>query len=210
MSEAALTVDTGAASGEGNAEAAPPPDEFNENESFDEGEEGEEGEEEEGGEWEEASSFTGASDAEEEARYANEPGCGLSPRIVLKRGCETLQAQDELKPTGPRLTRTDTVAGFESVVGRVGADGLVPAPSAPPLSRVETMSGLPEVRQAFDALDDEAAAQTSASASASGEERPEATPAVVRRVDTMELLQDLDAPNDEPDARPPAKRQAVA
>ena len=154
----------------------------------DEGEDGEEGDEEE-------SSVTGASDAEEEARYANEPGCGLSPRLVIRRGCEQLTAND---PPPPPISRNDTLAGFDALVrsdpvkADLAKDCGPSVPEAPVLSRVDTMSGLPEVRDAFNALDDDdllkdASSTTTSSlkATASSESLE---PMPVHRVDTMELL----------------------
>ena len=154
----------------------------------DDGEDGEEGDQEE-------SSVTGASDAEEEARYANEPGCGLSPRLVIRRGCEQLTAND---PPPPPISRNDTLAGFDALVrsdpvkADLAKDCGPSVPEAPVLSRVDTMSGLPEVRDAFNALDDDdllkdASSTTTSSlkATASSESLE---PMPVHRVDTMELL----------------------
>jgi len=176
----------------------------------DDGEE-EDGEGEENGE-EDDESFTGASDLEEEARYEDQPACGLSPRLVVRRGCEALQALDPppadeqsaavaaaVASGAPTILRVDTLAGFERAVGRVGADtlGLTspnPVNAAPALSRVQTLSALPEVREAFDAVPEDGA-------SASAE------PLAVRRVDTMELLQDMAPAPTEEEAEPSAKRQ---
>ena len=154
----------------------------------DEGDDGEEGDEEE-------SSVTGASDAEEEARYANEPGCGLSPRLVIRRGCEQLTAND---PPPPPISRNDTLAGFDALVrsdpvkADLAKDCGPSVPEAPVLSRVDTMSGLPEVRDAFNALDDDdslkdpsSTTTSSLKATASSESLE---PMPVHRVDTMELL----------------------
>ena len=152
----------------------------------DEGDDGEEGDEEE-------SSVTGASDAEEEARYANEPGCGLSPRLVIRRGCEQLTAND---PPPPPISRNDTLAGFDALVrsdpvkADLAKDCGPSVPEAPVLSRVDTMSGLPEVREAFNALDDDdkdpsSTTTSSLKATASSESLE---PMPVHRVDTMELL----------------------
>ena len=152
----------------------------------DEGDDGEEGDEEE-------SSVTGASDAEEEARYANEPGCGLSPRLVIRRGCEQLTAND---PPPPSISRNDTLAGFDALVrsdpvkADLAKDCGPSVPEAPVLSRVDTMSGLPEVREAFNALDDDdkdpsSTTTSSLKATASSESLE---PMPVHRVDTMELL----------------------
>ena len=53
---------------------------------------GEEEEEEEENDGEE--SVTGASELEEEAKYEGQPACGLSPRLVVRRGVQQLQALD--------------------------------------------------------------------------------------------------------------------
>ena len=154
----------------------------------DEGEDGEEGDEEE-------SSVTGASDAEEEARYANEPGCGLSPRLVIRRGCEQLTAND---PPPPPISRNDTLAGFDALVrsdpvkADLAKDCGPSVPEAPVLSRVDTMSGLPEVRDAFNALDDDDllkdASSTTTSSLKATASCESLEPMPVHRVDTMELL----------------------
>ena len=168
---------------------------------------------------EEESDFTGASDLEEEAKYEDQPACGLSPRIVLRRGVETLRALDPPAPASSsndqplKLKRVDTVAGFETAVD--GADvGIGLTSSAPPLSRVETMSGLPEVREAFAAVgEDDARPASAAAPSSSMGATTTALPTVVRRVDTMELLQDLDAEGGEGgegDPQSPTKRQRSA
>lgn len=162
---------------------------------------GEDGE----GDEDESDAVTGASDLEEEEQYADQPACGLSPRLVVRRGCETLKALDAASagPSSndvPRLSRVDTVAGFESAVGPVGVEPIASLPrgGAPPISRVETMSGLPEVREAFDALSEYAVGEVGASSGANAaiEQMP------VKRVDTMELLMDPDAADERALKRP--------
>ena len=146
----------------------------------------------------------GSGGLEEEAKYADQPACGLSPRLVVRRGCETLTAMDPPSEAGPStdghpptLKRVDTVSTFERAVGRIGTDDASltsPATAAaPPLTRVETMSGLPEVAEAFDAVGEDA--------------RPEAEPRPVRRVDTMELLLGGD---DDADTRASKRQRALA
>jgi len=145
------------------------------------------------------SDIPNASDLEEEAQYDGQPACGLSPRLALRRGVETLQAN--FPPTDgegntPKLARVDTIAGFQNVVGEDDPLAAANKSPPPPLGRVDTMSGLPEVRDAFSAVDDDAPASSSSAAAASSKAAPPVAaapaPSVVRRVDTMELLQDFD------------------
>ena len=228
-----------------------------EDDAFDEGEEGEgEGEDEDEDEDEEesndASSYTGASELEEEAAYDDQPGCGLSPRLVVRRGVQLLQATDDLggeplkSPSAamppPGLHRVDTLLGFAHAVGKVDPAGLVATPSAtdgagssssslpcPPLGRMPTLSGLPEVADAFEAVcaaeggsgSDGAAvggsskgavAESSSAAGLGKLPAPVTTtaqPSSVTRTDTMELLQELEfeeAGGEAGDRTRPAKR----
>ena len=247
-------------------------DASNDDDDFGEEDEGDDdAEEEEDDDDEDASSYTSASALEEEARYAatNEPACGLSPRLVVRRGVQTLQALDEqeeearaassvgISPfTGaPLLARVDTVLGFERAVRRAGpASGPISpgvpsatfaasssaTPLAVPPPVMTSLSGLPEVADAFAAVDDKDDAdelllghdglglkppppplstrsQTSASTASTSDlfvaspsvatpvageptaaaqeelclsKEPKAELVSVRRVDTMELLQD--------------------
>ena len=107
------------------------------------------------------------------------------------------------------LRRVDTIGNFQRAVHKADVDELV---SPKPLERIETMSGLPAVKDAFEAIG-EASSTASAGANATSSSRdadgnggsasstampPPATPATaatsgpqpVRRIDTMELLQD--------------------
>ena len=74
----------------------------------------------------------------------------------------------------------------------------------PSLQRVTTMSGLPEVADAFAAVD---------AATADGGEAPNATtenvavPMELRRMDTMELLQQPAGGDDDGADEPPGKKQ---
>ena len=186
----------------------------------DDGEEGEEGEEDDGDE-----SETGQSEQEEEDKYADQPACGLSPQLVVRRGVQHLQnleAGRSVQVEGPDdqaappLQRIDTIASFERAVGRTleASEGLTsPNPGVPSLSRITTMTGLPEVQEAFAAVGEEEAAAgggggehktPSASAGASSSSSSALNvpvPSVVHRVDTMELLLDPNAA-DEAGSRP--------
>ena len=100
------------------------------------------------------SSCPNASELEEEAQYEDQPACGLSPRLVVRRACETLTANDPVPAAGDTsLRRVDTMADFERAVGNAcsPAETLTSPTAKPlepkPLERIETMSGL--VRQFF-------------------------------------------------------------
>jgi len=139
-----------------------------------------------------ASSYTSASALEEEALYADQPACGLSPRLVVRRGVQTLLEADADAGHSPSsLHRVDTVLGFERAVGHPMPGSLVspmaePSSSSsstlammpPALERITTLSGLPELADAEAALEAESSST--------------AKPTVVHRVDTMELLSDGD------------------
>ena len=79
---------------------------------------------------------------EDEERYADQPGAGLSPRKVLKRAMATLQEDEERGNVAKRLQRVDTFSDFERTVD-TGKDAppvcghAVPA-TGPPLHRVDT------------------------------------------------------------------------
>ena len=129
---------------------------------------------------------------EEEAKYADQPGCGLSPRLVIKRGVEALQEDERRQreqqgePSYPVLQRVDTVAGFEHAVDRCDlADVLVSSPRLPKVERVASMSGLPAVADAFEAVEAEAATNAPSCNAADAASKPDP----VRRMDTLELLQ---------------------
>ena len=79
---------------------------------------------------------------EEEIKHADQPACGLSPRLVVRRGVQMLQEHEQLErqrsdesdgampgttPLGgaPLLARVDTVLGFERAVRRADPDGLI-------------------------------------------------------------------------------------
>ena len=181
-------------------------DEDGEEEDFEEGDDDEE-------DGEDSESNIGASELEEEAQYADQPACGLSPRLVVRRACETLTANDPPKAglgSNVDLKRVDTMVGFERAVGRVDPDELM-SPAVrqthepKPLTREETMSGLPEVRDAFDAIAAETAADAGTmqpppgrhSGSSTGTQQAVgAQPMPMHRVDTMELLADPSASED--------------
>jgi hypothetical protein len=152
------------------------------------------------------SSCTGASEREEEAQYADQPACGLPPHLVVRRGCQTLQAQEAAGGSSdspkialpPLLHRVDTVLGFEHAVGRVDPTALAsPAPTAETHGLERSMSGLPEVEDAF-------AAVAADKSRAEPQQPPE--PLRVHRVDTMELLAPPPGAEDDGDARA-VKRQ---
>ena len=110
---------------------------------------------------------------EDEEKYADQPGCGLSPRKVLKRSLETLQ-EDEARGGGvakrPHLQRVDTFSDFErSVDTGQDAPPVCGQPSTgPPLHRVDTFGQSITVSA-------EAAARARTGAS-----RPPACPALAR------------------------------
>ena len=191
------------------------PEDSVDDEEDEEDEEGEEGEEDQDDDEGEESDFVGASDLEEGAKYADQPACGLSPRIVLRRGVETLRALDppaEGSPSSgkPALTRMDTVASFESAVGTMEPDALAsPAPAIPALGRVDTMSAHPAVAEAFAAVGDTAGASSSSAATPAPAPAPLGSP-TVRRVDTMELLANVGDGDDESDAARATKRTKFA
>ena len=172
---------------------------------------GEEEEEEDENDGEE--SVTGASELEEEARYEKEdqPACGLSPRLVVRRGVQQLQALDGQDGPAPPLQRIDTIASFERAVGRMDASEGLTSPDPAPISRINTMSGLPEVQEAFAAVGDEdkaiagGAPATSTGASSSS---TSVVPQPVHRIDTMELLLDPSATNDA-EGRPPKRTKTA-
>ena len=76
-----------------------------------------------------ASSYTSASALEEEALYADQPACGLSPRLVVRRGVQTLLAADaasgKSQVPASSIQRVDTVASFERAMQRAGPLSLV-------------------------------------------------------------------------------------
>jgi len=222
MAEPLLAAHETNASNEFETDASDAPEESFGEDGSDDGEDDDDDGDDEAGEDDggDASSFTGASDLEEEAQYHDQPACGLSPRLVVRRGCEALQALDppadgaDLAPTAPPLTRVDTVVGFERAVGRAGdplANPVADNAAALRLTRSETMSGLPEVQEAFAAVAEEVE-KAGNGASATNGSAPDATfaadPLAVRRIDTMELLQDM-APSAAADdeAERAAKRQ---
>lgn len=207
-------------------DTAKEPSEYSEDFS-EEGEEGEDGDDD-------VSSETSASALEEEALYANQPACGLSPRLVVRRGVETLLAADagDSPDVAPGLKRVDTVVGFERSVGRVDPGTVVTPVSAsasdalPPLSRITTLSGLPEVAAAEQAIatahagfaggssastSDQAAPVGVASTQGGTPADPEALR--MRRVDTMDLLTAgglCDEPGGAAGESRPAKRSRAA
>ena len=110
---------------------------------------------------------------EDEEKYADQPGCGLSPRKVLKRSLETLQMDEALGgglAKRPHLRRVDTFSDFERTVD-TGQDAppVCGQPSTgPPLHRVDTFGQSITVSA-------EAAARARTGAS-----RPPACPALAR------------------------------
>jgi len=151
-------------------------------------------------------------DEEEEAKYADQPGCGLSPRLVIKRGVEALQEDERRQreqqgePSYPVLQRVDTVAGFEHAVDRCDlADVLVSSPRLPKVERVASMSGLPAVADAFEAVEAEAATNAPSCNAADAASKPDP----VRRMDTLELLQNPVDNSSEATAEMQTKRQRL-
>ncbi|KAL3896198.1 MAG: hypothetical protein SGPRY_013326 [Prymnesium sp.] len=60
---------------------------------------------------------------EDEAAYENQPAAGLSPRLVLKRAVETLQASDTKRMyCGPDLCRVDTFSNFQGTIDSADLD----------------------------------------------------------------------------------------
>ena len=180
---------------------------------FGSGDDGEESDEE----FNDESSMTGASELEEEKEYAEKgesSACGLSPRLVVRRACTTLQAGFSLADNGvpmPELRRVDTVSSFERAVGRSRATANQVL--SPPILSHSVSGLLPEVASAFAAVSDkgEAAAEKG---SAMGEESRSSSlntlaPLAVHRVDTMDHLLDPSPPAKDGDARP-AKRHKAA
>jgi len=130
----------------------------------DRGEDEEDDEDEDEDDEDDASSYTSASALEEEALYEDQPACGLSPRLVVRRGVQQLLEADRAGSTSqlvaPALQRVDTVLGFENAVGNTLPEGLVSPLAAgsssalpPALGRITTLSGLPELVDAEAALE---------------------------------------------------------
>jgi hypothetical protein len=78
---------------------------------------------------------------EDEEKYADQPGGGLSPRKVLKRAMVTLQEDEDCGGGGAkRLQRVDTFSDFERTVdtGEDAPPVCGHAATGPPLHRVDT------------------------------------------------------------------------
>ena len=78
---------------------------------------------------------------EDEEKYADQPGGGLSPRKVLKRAMATLQEDEDCGGGGAkRLQRVDTFSDFERTVdtGEDAPPVCGHAATGPPLHRVDT------------------------------------------------------------------------
>lgn len=104
--------------------------------------EDEDDEEEDASEDQETGDDETSSCAEDEAKYADQPGGGLSPRKVLKRAMATLKEDEDREEGVRRLQRVDTFSDFERTVD-TGADALpvyghTVLATGPPLHRVDT------------------------------------------------------------------------
>jgi len=191
-------------------------------------------------------SYTSASALEEEALYADQPACGLSPRLVLRRGVQALLAEDEAAGKSPvpapALQRVDTVLGFERAMATGLVSPIEPVEGSssgtntiPVLSRITTLSGLPELADAEAALEGAEGASVTVTESSSGSSiatiagassRSTATtaaaaalsklpaagkaePTQVRRIDTMELLTAGDLVDDVEEAAGPGPAKRV-
>ena len=131
------------------------------------GDEDDEDDEDEG-EDDDASSYTSASALEEEALYADQPACGLSPRLVVRRGVQTLLAADaasgKSQVPASSIQRVDTVASFEramqragplSLVAPVGGAGSGSGTLPASIARITSLSGLQELAEAEAAVEGE-------------------------------------------------------
>lgn len=110
-----------------------------------------------------ASSYTSASALEEEALYADQPACGLSPRLVVRRGVQTLLAADaasgKSQVPASSIQRVDTVASFEramqGLVAPVGGAGSGSGTLPASIARITSLSGLQELAEAEAAVEGE-------------------------------------------------------